>query len=117
MTSTPRQRGDAFERRVRHQLDAAGYVTVRSSGSSGPFDLLALRIRELYLVQCKRDGRLDPHEWNVLVDLAHELGGDAILAQNDAARHVEYRRLLTYKGSPREGPLWEPWKPIVAVGW
>jgi Holliday junction resolvase len=119
VTQTPRQRGDAFERRTRAQLDAAGYRTLRSSGSSGPFDLVALRLGELHLIQCKADGRLDPAEWNELLDLAVELGGTAILAQRDPRRHIEYRRLTHHKGKPRDGavPLWEPWAPIVALGW
>jgi Holliday junction resolvase len=118
VTSTPRQRGDAFERRVRRDLDGAGYRTLRSSGSSGPFDLVALRARELHLIQCKADGRLDPGEWNELLDLADELEGTAILAQRDARRHIEYRRLTHHKGKPRDGvPLWEPWAPVVALGW
>lgn len=116
--STPRQRGDAFERRVRRKLDEAGYRTLRSSGSAGPFDLIALRARELHLVQCKADGRLDPAEWNVLLELARELEGDAILAQRTpTGRHIEYRRLLHHKGVSREAQLWEPWVPIVTIGW
>ena len=119
MTSTPRQRGDAFERRVRRLLVDAGYFTARSSGSSGPFDVMALRRDEVVLVQCKADGRLDPGEWNECLAVADEVGGVAVLAQRpEHGRHVEYRRLLHRKGEPRDGrPLWEPWQLVPNPGW
>ena len=46
-------RGASFERRVRDHLRGEGYFVVRSAQSKGDFDLVALKLGEVLLVQCK----------------------------------------------------------------
>ena len=69
------QRGYRFEVRVRKHLEAQGWRVFRSAGSRGPADLLALRLGEVMLIQCKaNNGYLTPAERQKLVALANELG-------------------------------------------
>ena len=54
---TPYQRGVRLEYRARDVLRTQGYVVVRSAGSHGPADLIALNRREVLLVQVKHAGQ------------------------------------------------------------
>ena len=54
---TPYQRGARLEYRARIVLRQRGYVVVRSAGSHGPADLVALNAREILLVQVKHAGQ------------------------------------------------------------
>jgi hypothetical protein len=46
-------RGRAFEYRVASLLRAAGWTVIRSAGSHGPFDLVAVRPARVVLLQLK----------------------------------------------------------------
>lgn len=88
--------GRRLEYKARDVLTEAGYFVVRSAGSKGPVDLVALlvdphagkrcrcirpdRPRRL-LVQCKRDGALAPAKWNELYELAQQTDAVAVLAE------------------------------------
>lgn len=39
-----RAKGTRLERMVKHRLEEKGYVVIRSAGSHGPFDLIALKL-------------------------------------------------------------------------
>lgn len=97
---TQYQRGADFERKVRdelmHDMDAA-YV-VRSAGSRGIVDLVAffplLRlVPEVWLVQCKRDGKLSAEDRELLLSLAAETGCRAVLAKIPTDGGVEFEVL------------------------
>jgi len=65
------RRGYNFELRVKHSLEKRGYFVVRSSGSHGPADLLAVsKDGAILAVQCKLDGYLSPKEFRKLLVLA-----------------------------------------------
>jgi Holliday junction resolvase-like predicted endonuclease len=53
--------GAVAERIVRDVLTRQGYIVVRSAGSRGPFDLVAINANEVKLIQVKRTamGRVD----------------------------------------------------------
>lgn len=76
-------RGRRFEWRVRDYLTMLGYFVVRSAGSRGPVDLVALRRGRVLLVQCRARGRGVPPE---LRDLAARLGAEAVLARKEGRR-------------------------------
>jgi Holliday junction resolvase len=81
MTLTNRQRGDYFERQVRDTLAANGWLVIRSAGSLGIADLVALRKGHApRLVSCKLGGRIDPAERTALLDAADAAGADALVA-------------------------------------
>lgn len=48
-------RGADSERRARKNLEAAGYVVVKSGGSLGCFDLIAINVLGIRGIQVKRD--------------------------------------------------------------
>lgn len=58
--STNYERGRSAEYRAMRDLEKAGYTVVRSSGSHGPFDVVAVNRLEIRLIQVKRTegGRL-----------------------------------------------------------
>jgi Holliday junction resolvase len=68
---TQYERGANFERRVKRWLEGQGYFCVRSAGSKGPVDLVAVGPYETVLVQCKKGGRMSPEERNELLRLKH----------------------------------------------
>lgn len=90
--ATNYDRGRAFEYRVRDELVKLGAVTVvRSAGSKGKIDLLALfpaldsyllwpTPGDVWMVQCKRDGKLPAAERDALLDYAERTGHFAYLA-------------------------------------
>jgi Holliday junction resolvase len=117
MTSTgtaprlrPRQGAD-FERAVKKHLERNGYFVVRSAGSKGPVDLVALKAREILLIQAKAtDGYVQPADRAELRGLALMLGGTALAARwhkdGRAARTVEFLELTS------AGPAGHrPWTP------
>ncbi len=74
-------RGYAFELRVKRSLEKRGYFVVRSSGSHGPADLLAVsKDGKILAVQCKLDGYLPPEEWRKLVALSGRYPLEPVLA-------------------------------------
>jgi Holliday junction resolvase len=79
--ATNYERGRAFEYRVRDELYKRGVVAVvRSAGSKTKVDLVALwpfdwkGDAHVYLVQCKRDGKLPTAEREELLRIASETG-------------------------------------------
>jgi Holliday junction resolvase len=46
-------RGAAFERKIKKQYEAEGYYVIRSAGSKGPLDLVALKHDSFVFIQCK----------------------------------------------------------------
>jgi Holliday junction resolvase len=52
--ATPKQRGAAKERELVRMLEAEGFLVFRSAMSGGPYDLIAMKDRELRLIQVKR---------------------------------------------------------------
>lgn len=77
-----RAAGDYFERRTRDALVADGWTVIRSAGSLGIADLVALRAdSDPLLISCKRGGALPRAELFRLVDTARRAGAVAVLAR------------------------------------
>jgi Holliday junction resolvase len=82
MPNKRRQAGDYFERRTRAALENAAYVVVRSAGSLGPADLVALKGgAPPMLISCKMSGHLPRQELVALLDVAQDAGAMPVLAQ------------------------------------
>lgn len=78
----PRAAGDYFERRTRDGLEHAGFVVIRSGGSLGPADLVAMRKDgPPLLISCKKGGYLPRPELFTLCETAERAGAVAILAR------------------------------------
>ena len=92
-------RGAAFERRVRDLLESIGYLTIRSAGSKGVADLVALSSGSTLLVQCKRSGLISTAEWNTLFSESQRIGARAVLAKMRGKRgtalyHIDGLRVV-----------------------
>lgn len=100
------QQGRRIEHLVRHDLEANGYTVMRSAGSKGAVDLLAMKPNQMLFVQVKRSGTLPPVQWNRLFDLAWMFPGLAIpvLAEKMPGRPIRYYRLLGRKDAPGRQP-------------
>lgn len=104
MTLTNRQRGDYFERQVKLTLEAHGWVVLRSAGSLGVADLVALRKGNTpTLVSCKLGGRIDPAERVAILDAADMAGGRAVVALRPRGGRVLIAAVM--RGTSRLVPL------------
>jgi len=99
--ATNYQRGRAFEYRTRDKLlkDGAVYV-MRAAQSKGKVDLIAcwpLHPKypdQVWLIQCKRDGKLPKVERDALLQIEFNTGLPAYLAKTGAnGRGVVFQRL------------------------
>ena len=109
--TTNYKRGADFERRAQKFLERIGYAVVRSAGSHSPADLVAMRHGELVCVQCKRDGRLDPEEWNDFWEFCELAGALPVIAKvGPQGKCVVYNVLTSRKDGRGRQPL-APWLP------
>jgi Holliday junction resolvase len=101
---TNRQRGDYFERQVVLTMRAHGWVVVRSAGSLGVADLVALRKGNTpTLVSCKLGGRIDPAERTAILDAADIAGARAVVAMRPKGGRVLIAAVM--RGTSRLVPL------------
>ena len=92
--------GADLERAAKKVLEDSGYYVVRSAGSKGAADLVALKMGEALLVQCKKGGRyLEPAERVALRKLALSVGAVCLVAwwhkEGRAARTVAFDELTS----------------------
>ena len=93
--------GANLERQIADKLTADGYWTIRAAGSHGLVDIVALKDGETLLVQAKADGRLDPGDWNALLDLGLRLGAVPLLAHRPKRGVIAFERLVGRKSGVR----------------
>lgn len=94
--------GADFERLCKAALESEGYACVRSAGSHSPADIIAMRAGETPVaVQCKRDGRLDPAEWNGFLEWCEQAGALPVMAEKvrGGIRWHEIKGRKTGRGS------------------
>jgi hypothetical protein len=101
--TTGYQLGYSFERRVYALLEGMGYFVMRSSGSKGIADLIAVRKGSVLFVQCKRSGKIESKEWNELFAQASKYGADAVVADCATGTGANLR-IITGPYSGREWP-------------
>jgi len=88
------RRGYNFELRVKRSLEKRGYFVVRSSGSHGPADLLAVsKDGKVLAVQCKLDGYLSPKEFRKLLLLAARYPVTPYLASKNEKGRLSLKKL------------------------
>ncbi len=95
--ATRYQSGYAFERRVRKMLEGMGYYVIRSAGSKGIADLVALGKSIKVLVQCKRSGAISAEEWNALHSKCLELGAVPLVAMMRTMMRGPRRGIAIYR--------------------
>lgn len=101
------RRGIRLEYRARRDLQAQGWVVIRSWMSRSAIDLAAIRdgYRPL-LVQCRTPGYLIPAERVALLDAARRAGADALVVGTGADGELAWYRLTGPEARDRE-----PWDP------
>jgi Holliday junction resolvase len=78
---------------VLRDLQERGFYCVRSAGSKGAVDILALARGQVLLVQAKVSGKFPPAERTELVRLADTLDAVPVLVDRADARKLTYRRV------------------------
>jgi Holliday junction resolvase len=93
---TNRTRGDYHERQTKARLMTREWLVVRSAGSLGVADLVALRSdRRPWLVSCKINGYMRPVELRALWAAASWAGADPIIASRPKPGLIRFQLLLT----------------------
>ena len=87
------ERGRGFEYRTANHYKSLGWFVMRSAGSHTAVDLIAIKGKEMKLIQCKRDGRISESEKEEMRKLALPIGAEAILARIDICRKLVLERL------------------------
>lgn len=73
MANKAYNRGSAFERRIKRELEDVGYYVVKSGGSKGAVDLAATSpLGGQIWIQCKKDGRLSKADFEELLKLGKD---------------------------------------------
>ena len=103
-------RGAAFERQVVADLRGHGYIAERVAGSHSPADIHAFRSGRVVFVQCKRDGRLAPAEWNAFLDYCEIANAVPVLASK-ATGGISYHLITGRKEKRGKQPM-EDWSAI-----
>ena len=90
----PRAAGDRFERATVLRLREAGYLVVRSAGSHGVADIVALRGDRLpSLVQCKTTDNTTARQRTAYYKVAADAGAVAVLAFKPNGRGLAFLRV------------------------
>src|SRR4051812_22245449 len=107
--------GSQFERRIAVMLMGYGFEVVRSAGSHGPADLVALKRGLVVLVQCKGGQAGMPlPEHNRLWGVASLLGAVPVLVTRDHVGRVSWQRLTGAAVTRKPRPV-EPWSPVAEL--
>ena len=73
MANKAYNRGSAFERRIKRELEDEGCHVIKSGGSKGAVDLSATSPLGFQIwIQCKKDGKLSKAEYNKLLELGEK---------------------------------------------
>lgn len=83
MSNPKYAKGANFEREVQQLFIEAGFYAVRSAGSHGKVDVVAVGRARTYFIQCKTNGEIASVEWNTLLTVANEVGAVAVIASKD----------------------------------
>ena len=98
-------RGAAFERMVMADFQKHGYTAIRAAGSHTPADVYAFRKgKPNIFVQCKRNGRLDPFEWNEFLHYCDDSGALPIMAEKPL-RGIKYHLIVDFKTERGAQPM------------
>jgi Holliday junction resolvase len=110
MTASGYRRGADLERAAKHYLEDNGYYVIKSAGSKGVADLVAIKPGETLYVQCKLDGYLLPDERVRFRQAALKSGAVPVVArwvkEGRAARQLGWRELTSM--GPAGNRDWTP---------
>lgn len=88
-------RGTYLEHVVMNHLRDAGYCCIRSAGSHGAADVVAVKPGLVLMVQAKvRLSLLGSREWTELYEMAAKAGGVPLVAHRPTPRTLAFHRLM-----------------------
>jgi Holliday junction resolvase len=98
MTNKKYNAGRKFEYRTKYYLEDKGFFVVRSAGSKGEADLVAIRpyglCSEVLLVQCKYGlGHISNAEIIKLISVSDKVNAIPILVTNDDKHKLVFKNL------------------------
>ena len=110
MSGANYRRGADLERAAKRYLEDNGYYVIKSAGSKGVADLVAIKPGETLYVQCKLDGYLLPDERVRFRQAALKSGAVPLVARwtknGRAARRLGWRELTSM--GPAGNRDWTP---------
>lgn len=84
-------RGADFERAVKADLEGKGWFVVRSAGSHGAVDLVAIgEGGVIRFIQAKINGKMSWKDREEITELAAEYGAEAIMASRPRRGMIDY---------------------------
>jgi len=72
MGRTNYKRGVEIERKAIEQLEQVGYIAMRTAGSHGHFDVIAVNQNGVRFIQCKRE-KEKLGNWDLLIEQLREI--------------------------------------------
>lgn len=81
-------KGAKFEREIADILLEDNWLAVRSAGSHGIVDVLAVKQGVIWFIQCRTNGNLTEVEAKELLIIAKEHNGTAILASKSKGQYL-----------------------------
>lgn len=101
------KRGRTFEYRVMAHFEELGYYVMRSAGSHGAADIVALRNPHKILIQCKIGRWADVKEWNLFLDVCERAGAAPFFAMNDKRKLRIFYLVDKKDGTGKKQPMVE----------
>ena len=101
-------KGANFERAVVKHLRDLDLIAYRSAGSHGPADVIAIYCGNVWLIQCKTNGKISTKERDKLCAEARQAGCPPILAWKPKPGVIQFDRLWR-DGINEEYVLKEGW--------
>ena len=86
----PYKKGRLFEYKVKKEFEKRGYYVVRSAGSKGVFDLIAIGNGEVLGIQCKL-GKVSEGEIREMLEVGRRYGIIPIIATKDGVKVIMFR--------------------------
>jgi Holliday junction resolvase len=99
-------RGANFERTVKADLEAKGYLVIRAAGSHGIMDLVAFKEYwtdegAIWFIQAKTNGKMSPPERRELFESAFSRNAWAVIASRPKRGVILYERLFIHGTTQR----------------
>ena len=118
MASKAYEKGYRFERYIFSKLSESGFYCVRSAGSHGVFDIIAIYHGRVFGIQCKLNGQITNAELRRMLKVADEHKIMPVIAQKYNRKTVLIRAdtfekydLKSFIHAVKKMEIWHPTKP------
>ena len=94
MANRSYKKGYQFERQIFHLFQSAGYYCIRSAGSHGCFDIIAIKNAMAFGVQCKYNNHITPAEKMAMINAYQQFGIIPLYAHRTKGKPLIIKCLL-----------------------